>query len=349
MTNQERSKDKTNGNTALIGYIYFLLTGLLIGYLLSRPRSVTVIAPPQPNTKPETLSREEVVSHLSQARQNNTQPVFRGANLHGADLSGLDLSHADLQGADLSGANLFRTNLSYADLRRVNATGTSFVESKLTGSFVYLMILDRASLPLYAFGEAKRRRKVIGDWEQAKTTGDIRHYHYARTVLLTLKGHLQTTGRYEDMVWAHQSEQRIVRVLLNPFRRIRWHRQMSLKLRLTALVGFTYKWFFSWGADLSSGYGQSIGRTVLSFFGLQTVFTIGYWATNSVQNCNGATVTDMLKIISFSFAAMTTTNLQALCPANSVVEFAMSTQVILGIAMTGLLGFVIGNRIQYST
>lgn len=349
MTNQERSKDKTNENTTLIGYIYFLLTGSLIGYLLSRPRSVTHITPISSNTEPAPLTREEVVRRLTQARQNNSRPDFRGANLHGTDLSGLDLNHADLQGADISEANLSNTDLSFAYLRKTNATGTSFIEAKLTGSSIYAMVLDHASLPLYTFSDPKRRHQIIGDWEQAKSSGNIQDYHHARVVLLMLKNHLRDTGRTEEMIWAHQNEQRIIRTLINPFRRMRWYHQGSRGTRLLySMRRFTFKWLISWFADITCGYGQSISRTIASFFTFQVLFTLGYWLTNSVQSCSGITVSDPLKIILFSFAALTTTSLKDLCAASPSVELMMSIQVVLGIAITGLIGFVLGNRIQYS-
>ena len=71
---------------------------------------------------------------------------LRGANLSGANLSGanlslahldgVDLSGADLSAANLRGASLRNANLSDVDFRRIQALGTNFTSSHLTGACI---------------------------------------------------------------------------------------------------------------------------------------------------------------------------------------------------------------------
>ena len=51
-------------------------------------------------------------------------------------------------------------------------------------------------------------------------------------------------------------------------------------------------------------------------------------------------------VMIFSLLAMTTSESAELVPASHTVEFIRGFEALLGIALTGLLGFVVGNRIR---
>jgi hypothetical protein len=324
------------------------IVGFLIGFFISEQLCKLQ---PKRDQIPQgfcPLTRANMIALLEEAQRSGTDIDLQGADLHGADLSGLDFSNANLRNANISAADLRNSSLVAADLRGADATEANFVDAKLAGACIYEMKLDNASLPGYVFRPSKNKPWIVGDWEHAKKTDDVADYHYARAVALALKYHLQTTGRYSEAVQAHQLEQRIVRALVNPLRRLRWHRKQELKVTIRELVRFGFRWIISWLADVSCGYGESITRTFLSIVVIQVMFTMGYWLTGSIVDSSGP-VRSLSSAIIFSFATMTTTNLQELSPANSLVELVMSLQVLLGIAFTGLLGFVLGNRVRYSS
>ena len=102
-------------------------------------------------------------------------------------------------------------------------------------------------------------------------------------------------------------------------------------------------------SDITTGYGERVEKTLLTFLVVQACFTLWYGMSNSIVDSSGQPVTDPFQVILFGLAAVTTTGLQNLYPANQIVELIMSIQVIVGIALTGLIGFVLGNRIRYSS
>jgi hypothetical protein len=50
----------------------------------------------------------------------------------------------------------------------------------------------------------------------------------------------------------------------------------------------------------------------------------------------------------FSLGAMTTTDLEDVQPYRSHLGFLMTLEALVGISLTGLLGFVLGNKLRYS-
>lgn len=325
-----------------------LALGLLVGGVIRRRLHQRETKRPQPPSTERALSRIEIETLLHGAAKAREPLDLTGANLQGADLKELDLSGANLCGANISRANVRSTSLAGADLRDVDATGTNFVDTKLAGARIYGMKLDNAYLPAYTLRPGRGKSRILGDWEYAKASGEFRDYHYARVTALSLKNHLQAIGRYGESLWAYQLEQRILRALVNPRRRIRWARQAKKKITLRSIAQFTLRWVVSLLADITCGYGESVGRILATLIIMQLVFTLGYWWSGSVVNASGMPVTDLYSVVVFSLGAMTTTGVRGLHPASSAVELAMSLQVILGIAITGLLGFVLGNRIRYS-
>lgn len=71
---------------------------------------------------------------------------FAGLNLRGIDLSNADLKGANLVGADLSNATLENAELSNANLSELQAIGTNFFASTLTGSCLENWNIDSKTL-----------------------------------------------------------------------------------------------------------------------------------------------------------------------------------------------------------
>ncbi len=301
------------------------------------------------------LTLEDVATLIEQSSATHEPINLERANLSGLELTGLDLSRANLRNANISNVDFSRSKLVEADLRGADARGAIFYEdTRLAGALICGIKLDsNSSLPAYAFRYSKETPRYVGDLKRAQKTKSIEDYHHARRAMLTLKLHLQETGRYIEASWAHQVEQRIVRALINPFNRLRWRKHGEVTLIPKEFVGFIVKWLVSWVSDLICGYGEDVARTLVSILIIQAIFTGYYWITGSVVNApfgqTGTTVTNIFDVILFSVAAMTTTGVQGLYPATHFVEFVMSFQVLVGITLTGLLGFVLGNRIRYSS
>lgn len=86
-----------------------------------------------------TMTREQVLDVIREAREQGVQPDLRGLDLSDADLSGVDLSHArlacaDLRWADLSDADLRWADLSGARMRYAMLNGANLSHADLTGA-----------------------------------------------------------------------------------------------------------------------------------------------------------------------------------------------------------------------
>jgi hypothetical protein len=101
-------------------------------------------------------------------------------------------------------------------------------------------------------------------------------------------------------------------------------------------------------------YGESIPRVLVSLFVLYLLFTVVYGLAGSVsREQEGPTGTilvptrNLADLAIFSLLAMTTGNLGLrLLPSDDLALTLVGIHVFLGIALIGLLGFVLGNRIR---
>jgi hypothetical protein len=89
------------------------------------------------------MTREEVITIVSMAREENKQPNLSGTDLRGVNLRGANLSGANMRGTDLRGVNLRWANLSWADLNGAN----------LRGADLHGANLDFSCLPLWCGGQ----------------------------------------------------------------------------------------------------------------------------------------------------------------------------------------------------
>ncbi len=76
---------------------------------------------------------------------NGYNKSYIHANLRGAYLVGANLNKANLKYADLSEATLAGANLNKANLREVNAIGTDFTHSYMTGACIEAWNIDRTT------------------------------------------------------------------------------------------------------------------------------------------------------------------------------------------------------------
>lgn len=298
--------------------------------------------------KNEKLTRQKVIDLIALAEEKNEPLNLEGQNLKKLDLSGLNLSNANLRGVSLKGAKVDKTDFTFADLRQANVQGVNFMHSCLLGARIHGIRLKKTYLPIYVFKQEGKQKYVLGDLTSAKVSKNIKDWHYAREVAMLLKYESAKVGRMLESKRMFLFEQRIIRGLTNPFRRVKWAEDKTFLRKLSIFTRFGLRWLVAWIADLTCGYGESVFRVLSTFVLTQGLFILGYSLFGSILYINGGTATDLMSVINFGLAAMTTTNLQNLVPANQCVEIVMSFQVIIGIAVTGLLGFVLGNRIRYS-
>jgi len=85
---------------------------------------------------------------------------------------------------------------------------------------------------------------------------------------------------------------------------------------------------------------------LLGMLAVFLLFTLVYGVAGAVVR-SGAVTRNPLHLAVFSLSAMTTSNLSFdLRPRGEWASLLAGLQAMLGIGLTGLLGFVIGNRIR---
>jgi len=278
---------------------------------------------------------------------------LRRAYLEGADLQEADLSHAKLQGAYIALANLqgaslkwanlqvnslwqselYGASLEHADLSRVDL---AYVKS-LQGAFFYGVRLDHTCIDRRSLGPA------IGE-ELA------RDYHRARDAYLRLKQNFDDLGDYAASSWAYRKERRMEKLEALQEAKEAWQKH-DWKGAIPHYAKVAGDQLVEWVCD----YGESVQRVLVSLVVVYVLFTLIYgltWSVIRVRATPTATIREptrnLVDLARFSLGAMTTMDLTGLEPRNGLVELLAGVEALLGIALTGLLGFVAGNRIRRS-
>jgi uncharacterized protein YjbI with pentapeptide repeats len=308
-------------------------------------------------------------ANLSDAVLENAN--LRGADLHGANLEDAVLTNADLQGAGLEEANLRRADFSGADLRTAVLKQTNVQESKLRSADLRGASLGGANLSDAILTDARLQevdltqcnithvrlggarledtrfqREQLGGAIGEELDGD---YHEARKGYLALERAFQDLGDPDASSWAYRRRRRMQKH--EALGRARSERAQG---RWRAAAGdytqFASDQFAEWLCD----YGESLPRVLASLLVLYILFTFAYGLTGSVVREDASpagivrvTTQHPVDLAIFSLLAMTTGSLGIrLLPRNDLALTIVGMHVFLSVALIGLLGFVLGNRIR---
>jgi hypothetical protein len=275
---------------------------------------------------------------------------FVRANLRDADLPGADLASADFRGAtlfhaDLSEANIGGVDLSGSDLRKARLSQVDLRDAKsLEGIQLHQARFDRTRLNRDQLGI------VIGD-EPPKGS-----YAQARGAYLALKHNFEDLGDYEAANWAYRKERRMEK-------REAWEKARgALRERdWGPFVSWTWKVARDLAVEYLCDYGEGVGL-VLGWMGF-LLFIAGpllfglpglldwpkenYEAffSRPVPRCYGYAY---LQQFLYVLDAFTTASFAELEPATALTRILSGLTALIGVFLTGLLGFVAGNRIRRS-
>ena len=266
--------------------------------------------------------------------------VLTESNLEGADLADADLTSTrldksnlrgvNLTGADLRGATLPNVNLREATLRNADLRGLDLSTCDLTAVHAADAILDRTRL----------RRAQIGPAIGEELAG---RFDDAGRGYLALEMNFYALGDADAGSWAYRKRRRMQKLSALSMARQR-RRQGHTRAALPFYAKFARFQFVEWLCD----YGESAARVLLGMLAVFLLFTLVYGICGAVVRSGGAVTRNPLHLAVFSLSAMTTAGSLApdLRPRNEWVSLLAGVQALLGIGLTGLLGFVIGNRIR---
>jgi hypothetical protein len=259
-----------------------------------------------------------------------------GANLRTCILREADLREADMTGADLRGAVLTGANLTEAVLRGARLQEVGLSQSEISHIFLGGAKLDDTHLRLNqldgAIGE-----ELAGDFEMAAQG------------YLALERNFEGLGDHDAASWAYRRRRRMQkREALAQARAARSGRRW--RSAIGRYSKYTSDQLVEWMCD----YGESVPRVLGSLAVLYAAFTLIYALLGSVAReveLPGRSLwvptRNPIAVSIFSLLVMTTVGPQGgLAPRGDLSQVLMAVHAFLGIALTGLLGFVLGNRIR---
>jgi len=199
---------------------------------------------------------------------------------------------------------------------------------------------------------------AIGD-ELAKEYGE------ARAAYLALKQNFESLGDYEAASWSYIKERKMEKACSAPWRVRRGSRggksddtaetrRPGERWRMwRSLAKHTLKWLSDWVVEVVCNYGEGPWRTVATMLLVFGFFTGIYWITGAAgtveQTPDGpqfSAARNLGDLAVFSLGAFAAIDPGQLEPRAAWVHILMGVEALLGIGLTGLLGFVLGNRIR---
>jgi uncharacterized protein YjbI with pentapeptide repeats len=279
--------------------------------------------------------------------------ILKDAHLEGANLEKAYLGDTELQGADLSFVKLYEAHLRGANLRGAHLESSHlekvdfFAAKSLKGAYFHNVFLDNTRM------RKEQLDKEIGEERTGK-------YDLAKEAYLALKNNFAEIGCYRDESWAYIKERQMGKMCSAPWRARRFYGKSQLSdswgSKLPAwhprvwwfYVRHTWKWFWDWVAEVTCKYGESIFRT-LGTMGVALVgFAVLYRLLGAVVDMSGNSSSSWLHCLLYSGGAFTTFGVDTLRLTNDWIRALSIFESGVGIALTGLLGFVLGNRIRRS-
>lgn len=257
-----------------------------------------------------------------------TRAKFAAATLSRVDLRDGLLCGADLRGAVLTGVDLAGASLKDAWLQEVELTGCDVTHVSLAGARLDGGRFERRQLG-GSIGEERR-----GDFAEA------------RKGYLVLERAFDQLGDHDAASWAYRRRRRMQK--LESLRQARSAPDWRTAAR--SYAQYASDQFVEWLCD----YGESIPRILGALLTLYIIFTLVYAVLGSVVR-EEETAAGLVKTVTrnpvdlaiFSLLAMSTGSIGVrLLPRDDLALALVGVHVFLGIALIGLLGFVLGNRIR---
>ena len=239
----------------------------------------------------------------------------------GADLRGAILAGANLREAVLRDARLQEVGLSQCEIAHISLAG-----AKLDDTQLRLKQLDGA------IGE-----ELAGDFERAAQG------------YLALERNFEGLGDHDAASWAYRRRRRMQKREALAQARAAWSGR-RWRRALGRYAQYASDQLVEWMCD----YGESVPRVLGSLAVVYATFTLIYALTGSVVRETGGAgesarivVRNPMVAAIVSLLVMTTGSPEGgLAPRGDLTLLLMGVEAFLGIALTGLLGFVLGNRIR---
>lgn len=254
----------------------------------------------------------------------------READFRGAKLGLTDFRGADLRMADFRGSTPRATKFDGADLRRANLEDLDLSGCSLLGVRLADARLDRTRFHRDQLGPAVGE-EVAGDFEAA------------RRAYLSLERNFTDTGDPEAASWAYRRRRRMEK--FEAWRRAAEAGRTGHPLRAGRL-GLSYGYHKL--VELVCDYGESVPRVLLTLGAVLAGYAGWYAAAGLVARDDGTVTRSAFDVARYSLTAMIAPGdpPDDLRPAGPLAQMVTISEGFIGVFLTGLLGFVAGNRIR---
>jgi uncharacterized protein YjbI with pentapeptide repeats len=280
---------------------------------------------------------------------------LRGADLRGAQLQNVDLYDAYLEGAELEDANLQGASLLMAHLQGANLRGAILCQANLgeahfEGADLRDSRLEGVNLSMAAsirdiqlkgahLDRTNIRQADLGERIHEEDQGK---YEDARQVYLALKQNFSSLGEHAAARWAYLRERRMEK--LESRRKGDW-----LKVLRDSFVEYL------------CDYGESIGRVLLwmavllllvgplVFYVLPMDWPDNVRSEYFSRSPPWRQLYGYFQVLIYTLDTFTTASFSELRPNSDLARLVSGVMALVGILLTGLLGFVVGNRIHRSS
>lgn len=264
------------------------------------------------------------------------------AFLHGADLSGADLRECELGQTDLGDARL-----TGADLRGAAMNGARLHGATLSGARLQDLDLSTCDLTHISLAGAWLDKTRFQGSQLAGSIGeeDAGNYDLAVTGYLALERNFVNLGEADAARWAYRKKRRMQKLAARQRGRLALDKR-DWRAVFSGYAQYAGDQIVEWVCD----YGESVPRVLGSLLATYVLFTVFYGLTGGVThvtaNGHGSVTNNPADLALFSLLVMTYQTSIHLLPSGEWMHVPMGLEVLAVIFLTGLMGFVAGNRIR---
>ncbi len=293
---------------------------------------------------------EDVVTEIKRSS-------FKNANLRSCRFRGSFMEWSDFRYAEIRNGTFESSRISFCDFYRAFFLGVViFRKSRIDKCSLHYTHFDDSAgirrenlVKLRILQEHKREyRSFLEDWKTLGTgtrKNDLNQesaweiekslrnrFEDAENIYKFLNGFWVSRGLLGDANWAYVKGKRMERKSL-------W---TQIKYNSFSLNSAKYFIQAGWNLfkDLAFGYGESIRRMLISYILVVFVFAWIFFATP------GTGLIDYLQAIKVSLKNMVAINSHQLQNVSPFIDMLNVVQTTVGILLTGIFGFILGNKIR---
>lgn len=306
------------------------------------------------------------------AQKNIKDINLDGQTLEGIDFSGCTLEKVSLKKAELKGCRFRGTTIRWCDLRYARLENGTFEDARLEYCDMYRAMLDgviifngckiiNCSINKTYFGDSAlpKRENLLGgkilpqngkayenflkNWF-VERTNDVNaisawnaddalkgRWADAETIYKNFSAQWTGRGYIADGNWAYVQGRRMERNRM-------WAELIGKRTPLITRLKFCWKLPMNVLSDLFFGYGESMTKMIVTY--VLVVFFFAWCFTSNVS------LLEYGQALSVSLKNMAGMDSDILHDVSPLVDMLNVVQTTVGIILTGIFGFILGNKIR---